>query len=162
MSFPPHMPMIPPMPFFPPGAPMMMPPNMATPPPPPPINGALKPAETDKKNRLQTPTTVFVGSISDRAPDAMIKRMLHNCGSVVNWKRVQGANGKLQAFGFCEYENPEGTLRCIRLLNGWQIQDKKLVVSDLESPIVFFCFWIIYIHIYTYQILDICSKYINM
>jgi RNA-binding protein 25 len=34
------------------------------------------------------------------------------------------------AFGFCEYENPEGTLRCIRLLNGWQIQDKKLVVSD--------------------------------
>jgi len=33
------------------------------------------------------------------------------------------------AFGFCEYENPEGTLRCIRLLNGWQIQDKKLVVS---------------------------------
>lgn len=33
------------------------------------------------------------------------------------------------AFGFCEYENPEGTLRCIRLLNGLQIQDKKLVVS---------------------------------
>jgi hypothetical protein len=61
---------------------------------PPPINGAIKPAETDKvssiyqmilicegfsfqKNRLQAPTTVFVGSISDRAPDAMIKRMLH-------------------------------------------------------------------------------------
>jgi RNA recognition motif-containing protein len=63
---------------------------------------------------------------------------------------VQGANGKLQgkksqtiffsfvflcqfpflAFGFCEYENPEATLRCIRLLNGLQIQDKKLVVSD--------------------------------
>jgi hypothetical protein len=35
------------------------------------------------------------------------------------------------AFGFCEYENPEGTLRCIRLLNGLQIQDKKLVVSLL-------------------------------
>ncbi len=44
------------------------------------------------------------------------------------------------AFGFCEYENPEGTLRCIRLLNGWQIQDKKLVVSDWEFPIVFFSF----------------------
>jgi RNA-binding protein 25 len=128
MSFPPHMPMIPPMPFFPPGAPMMIPPNLST--PPPGMNGAHKPAETEKKNRLQTATTVFVGSISDRAPDTMIKRMLHNCGSVVNWKRVQGANGKLQAFGFCEYENPEGTLRCIRLLNGWQIQDKKLVVSD--------------------------------
>ncbi|CAF4139592.1 unnamed protein product [Adineta steineri] len=131
MSYPPHMPMMPPMPFFPPGAPMMIPPNMATPPPgiPTATNGTHKPGETDKKNRLQTATTVFVGSISDRAPDTMIKRMLHNCGSVVNWKRVQGANGKLQAFGFCEYENPEGTLRCIRLLNGWQIQDKKLVVK---------------------------------
>ncbi|CAM2717450.1 unnamed protein product [Rotaria socialis] len=133
MSFPPHMPMIPPMSFFPPGAPMMMPPNMATPPPAIPTttttNGSVKTAENDKKNRSQTLTTVFVGSISDRAPDAMIKRMLHNCGSVVNWKRVQGANGKLQAFGFCEYENPEGTLRCIRLLNGWLIQDKKLVTS---------------------------------
>lgn len=127
MSFPPHMPIIPPMPFFPPGAPMMMPPNIST--PLPPVNGAVKPPETDKKNRLQTATTVFVGSISDRAPDTMIKRMLHNCGSVVSWKRIQGANGKLQAFGFCEYENPEGTLRCIRLLNGWQIQDKKLVVK---------------------------------
>ncbi|CAF2819489.1 unnamed protein product [Rotaria sp. Silwood2] len=131
MSFPPHMPMIPPMPFFPPSAPMMIPPNMATPPPgmPTATNGTHKPTENEKKNRPQTLTTVFVGSISERAPDAMIKRMLHNCGTVVNWKRVQGANGKLQAFGFCEYENPEGTLRCIRLLNGWQIQDKKLVVK---------------------------------
>ncbi|UJR20833.1 hypothetical protein I4U23_023944 [Adineta vaga] len=131
MSFPPHMPMMPPMPFFPTGAPMMMPPNMSTPPPgiPAGTNGAHKPAENEKKKSLQVATTVFVGSISDRAPDAMIKRMLHNCGSVVNWKRVQGASGKLQAFGFCEYENPEATLRCIRLLNGWQIQDKKLVVK---------------------------------
>ena len=47
------------------------------------------------------------------------------------------------AFGFCEYENPEGTLRCIRLLNGWQIQDKKLVVSDFQLPIVFFFVWLI-------------------
>jgi hypothetical protein len=29
MSFPPHMPIIPPMPFFPPGAPMMIPPNVS-------------------------------------------------------------------------------------------------------------------------------------
>lgn len=32
------------------------------------------------------------------------------------------------AFGFCEYEEPEATLRCIRLLNEWQIADKKLMV----------------------------------
>ncbi|CAF1068893.1 unnamed protein product [Rotaria sordida] len=131
MSFPPHMPMMSPMPFFPPVTPMMIPPNMATPPPgiPTSTNVIHKTGENEKKNRLQPTTTVFVGSISERAPDVMIKRMLQHCGSVLNWKRVQGANGKLQAFGFCEYENPEGTLRCIRLLNGWQIQDKKLVVK---------------------------------
>ena len=33
------------------------------------------------------------------------------------------------AFGFCEYEFPEATLRCIRLLNEWLIADKKLVVG---------------------------------
>ena len=32
------------------------------------------------------------------------------------------------AFGFCEFEDPEATLRCMRLLNDWLISDKKLVV----------------------------------
>merc|ERR1711976_348129 len=64
-------------------------------------------------------TTVFVGNISERAPDSMIKQMLQRCGNVLSWKRVQGASGKLQAFGFCQYEQPEATLRCIRLLNEW-------------------------------------------
>ncbi|CAF0775533.1 unnamed protein product [Didymodactylos carnosus] len=97
------------------------------------INGGHSKQKSDNEkshNKERPPTTtVFVGNISDRAPDAMIKRMLQHCGGVINWKRVQGANGKLQAFGFCEYENPEGTLRCIRLLNGWQIADKQLVVK---------------------------------
>ncbi|XP_071160914.1 RNA-binding protein 25-like [Mytilus edulis] len=33
------------------------------------------------------------------------------------------------AFGFCEYEDPEATLRCMRLLNEWTIATKKLVVK---------------------------------
>ncbi|ELT96574.1 hypothetical protein CAPTEDRAFT_219854 [Capitella teleta] len=74
-------------------------------------------------------TTVFVGNISDRAPDAMVRTMLQRCGNVLSWKRIQGASGKLQAFGFCEYEQPEATLRCIRLLNDWKIADKTLVVK---------------------------------
>ena len=35
----------------------------------------------------------------------------------------------MQAFGFCEYDNPESTLRCIRLLNGYEIGEKKLLVK---------------------------------
>uniref|UniRef100_T1IML8 PWI domain-containing protein n=1 Tax=Strigamia maritima TaxID=126957 RepID=T1IML8_STRMM len=73
--------------------------------------------------------TVFVGNITDRASDNMIKTLLQRCGSVVSWKRVQGASGRLQAFGFCEYADPESGLRAIRLLHDWEIGDKKLVVK---------------------------------
>uniref|UniRef100_A0A5K3EUQ6 PWI domain-containing protein n=1 Tax=Mesocestoides corti TaxID=53468 RepID=A0A5K3EUQ6_MESCO len=51
------------------------------------------------------------------------------CGNILSWKRVQGASGKLQAFGFCEYQDPESTMRCVRLLNGFEIVDKKLMVK---------------------------------
>ena len=40
--------------------------------------------------------TVFVGNITERAPDAMIRHLLTTCGNVLSWKRVQGATGKLQ------------------------------------------------------------------
>merc|ERR1719431_685842 len=75
------------------------------------------------------PVTVFVGNITERAPDAMIRHLLTTCGPVVSWKRVQGATGKLQAFGFCEYNNPDAGLRAIRLLNSYTIADKALVVN---------------------------------
>ncbi|CAB1335672.1 unnamed protein product [Coregonus sp. 'balchen'] len=68
-------------------------------------------------------TTVFVGNISEKASD-MLK-----CGLVLSWKRVQGASGKLQAFGFCEYKEPESTLRSLRLLHELVLGDKKLLVK---------------------------------
>lgn len=47
---------------------------------------------------------------------------------MLSWKRVQGASGKLQAFGFCEYGDPDASLRAIRLLHELEIGDRKLVV----------------------------------
>ena len=44
--------------------------------------------------------TVFVGNITDRAPDNMVRQILQHCGSVVSWKRVQGASGVLQGKTF--------------------------------------------------------------
>lgn len=41
--------------------------------------------------------TVFVGNISERAPEGMIKKILATVGTVISWKRVS-------TFGFCEYE----------------------------------------------------------
>ncbi|THD19506.1 RNA-binding protein 25 [Fasciola hepatica] len=74
-------------------------------------------------------TTVFVGNISERASDQLMKALLMRCGNMLTWKRVQGASGKLQAFGFCEYEDPESTMRCVRLLNGFALGEKKLLVK---------------------------------
>ena len=44
------------------------------------------------------PVTVFVGNITERAQDAMIRLLLNACGPVLSWKRVQGATGKLQVY----------------------------------------------------------------
>ncbi|XP_067278632.1 RNA-binding protein 25-like isoform X2 [Pseudorasbora parva] len=74
-------------------------------------------------------TTVFVGNISEKASDMLVRQLLAKCGLVLSWKRVQGASGKLQAFGFCEYKEPESTLRALRLLHEMQVGDKKLLVK---------------------------------
>jgi len=81
--------------------------------------------------------TVFVGNITDRAPDNMVRQHLQHCGAVISWKRVQGASGVLQAFGFCEYSNPDSALRAIRLLHDLEIGDKKLVVKvDAKTKLI--------------------------
>ncbi|XP_052341375.1 RNA-binding protein 25-like [Oncorhynchus keta] len=74
-------------------------------------------------------TTVFVGNISEKASDMLVRQLLAKCGLVLSWKRVQGASGKLQAFGFCEYKEPESTLRSLRLLHELLLGDKKLLVK---------------------------------
>lgn len=59
----------------------------------PPETPPAKPAPTYEGPVI----TVFVGNISERAPEAMIKRILSTVGTVISWKRVS-------TFGFCEYE----------------------------------------------------------
>lgn len=88
---------------------------------------ALRAKENDENSGPTT--TVFVGNISEKASDMLIRQLLAKCGIVLSWKRVQGASGKLQAFGFCEYKEPESTLRALRLLHDLQIGDKNLLVK---------------------------------
>ncbi|GMT09099.1 hypothetical protein PFISCL1PPCAC_396 [Pristionchus fissidentatus] len=74
-------------------------------------------------------TTVFVGNISEKAENQFVQQMLEMCGQVVAWKRMAGVTGKLQGFGFCDFEEPEDTLRALRVLNEFQLGDKKLIVK---------------------------------
>ncbi|WWC88177.1 uncharacterized protein L201_003082 [Kwoniella dendrophila CBS 6074] len=68
-------------------------------------------------------TSVFVGSIAPGIDDNTLKDLLNACGPLHELKRVSGASGKPQAFGFAAYENPEVVLRCIRCLNGVELPD---------------------------------------
>ena len=38
------------------------------------------------------PVTVFVGNISEKATDTLVRQILMKCGTVNNWKRVQGTD----------------------------------------------------------------------
>ncbi|EDV20295.1 uncharacterized protein TRIADDRAFT_61221 [Trichoplax adhaerens] len=86
--------------------------------------------ETTEKPKT---TTVFVGNITEVATDTFIRQLLMKCGTVVSWKRIQGATGKLQPFGFCEYADPEATLRALRLLHGLQVGEKELLIKVDEK-----------------------------
>lgn len=66
------------------------------------------------------PVTIFIGNITSRAPDPMVRALLGACGPVLSWKRVS-------TFGFCEFASPEAALRCVRLLHERPLADKKLV-----------------------------------
>ncbi|WWD18199.1 hypothetical protein CI109_102649 [Kwoniella shandongensis] len=86
-------------------------------------------------------TSVFVGSIAPGIGDDTLRDLLNACGPLHELKRVVGASGKPQAFGFASFENPEVVLRAIRCLNGVELPDlspegrgqgkpaKKLVVK---------------------------------
>jgi len=106
---------------------------------PPMIHGMVQPQQAAILKQVQAQqqqqqenvktVTVFVGSITDRASDSLIRQMLMKCGAVHTWKRVQGPDGKLQAFGFCEYKDPESALRAIEVLNGYLLGEKKLKIK---------------------------------
>ncbi|XP_065345982.1 RNA-binding protein 25 [Cloeon dipterum] len=158
MSYPGRPPMVPGMAVPPPGMnplpymgmggppPMMMPPHLIPPPMPPnaPSNSVIRASFRPNMNnqaprplmskRVAEPSslqavTVFVGNITERAPDAMIRHILSACGTVNSWKRVQGTSGRAPAFGFCEYASPDSGLRAVRLLHDFEIGGKKLVVK---------------------------------
>ncbi|XP_023231414.1 RNA-binding protein 25-like [Centruroides sculpturatus] len=104
------------------------------------------------------PVTVFVGNITERASDSLIRQLLQiiffystnyritSCriaileNALLADAMTKGeVNEKMyfftllamsmSSFGFCEYGDPESGLRAIRLLHDWQIGDKKLVVK---------------------------------
>ncbi|GBF89651.1 hypothetical protein Rsub_02369 [Raphidocelis subcapitata] len=125
------------------GMPMMgmrppMMPGMGPPPgpvpgmarPPGPMPGA-PPMPFVPRASVAKATLVYVGKIATTVPDAVIRRLLEACGKVVTWKpTLDPLSGAPKGFGFCEFEDAEGVLRSIRLLNGVKLDGQELLLKS--------------------------------
>ncbi|THV03664.1 hypothetical protein K435DRAFT_835728 [Dendrothele bispora CBS 962.96] len=94
--------------------------------------------------QAQKPTKLFVGSISGGVQDDFLNELLSACGKVNSFKRLITPAGKPQGFGFADFEDPDGALRAVDLLNGVELPaledgcaNKKLLVKADEKTKVF-------------------------
>lgn len=73
---------------------------------------------------------MYVGKIAPTLDDEIVRKLLDACGKVKSWKRAQDPETKEpKGFGFCEYEDAEGVLRAIRLLNGLKVDNQELLLK---------------------------------
>eukprot|EP00775_Hariotina_reticulata_P005966 gene5966-6205_t len=74
-------------------------------------------------------TTVYVGKIAASVPDDVIRELLEACGQIKSWNPVKEPSGASKGFGFCEYEEGEGALRSLRLLNNLKLDGQELLLK---------------------------------
>ncbi|VDC07061.1 unnamed protein product [Peniophora sp. CBMAI 1063] len=84
--------------------------------------------------------TLFVGSISGGITDDFLSKLLAACGPIISFKRLITPANKPQGFGFAEFEDADGALRAITLLNNVELPaledgcvNKKLLVKADEK-----------------------------
>ncbi|KAI6186835.1 hypothetical protein M3Y98_00176400 [Aphelenchoides besseyi] len=76
---------------------------------------------------------LFVGNIDERCPDSLIQQMLELCGTVEDWKRIQGPDGRYPPFGFCGFAEAAAAVLAIRVLNEFSLGNKRLNVKADEK-----------------------------
>jgi len=76
-------------------------------------------------------TTIYVGKIAATLDDDVMMKLLEACGKVKQWKPVKDpSNNQPKGFGFVEYEDAEGVLRALRLLNAVKIDGQELLLKS--------------------------------
>lgn len=115
-------------------------------PPPPPPNSSYSfldpiiptakmesPAQNLIKPQKEKVTEVYkklyIGKIPSDVKDNIIERLLKACGGVESWKRAIDAEGNPKSFGYCEFEDVESAVVCLKVMNGLQVGDNKIMVS---------------------------------
>ena len=71
-----------------------------------------------------------MGKIAASISDQLIKQLLEACGPVKSWKRMEDPDTKqLKPFGFCEFEDAEGVLRALNLLQNLSVGGQELLLK---------------------------------
>ena len=75
-------------------------------------------------------TTLYVGKIAASVEEDAMRALLEACGAVKSWKRMTDpSTGQPKGFGFCEYEEIEGVLCALRLLNNLKLDGQDLLLK---------------------------------
>ena len=94
------------------------------------LTGSAQSAAPRPQVTLEKSTTVYVGKIAASVDDALVRSLLDACGGVKSWKPLQDPETqKPKGFGFCEFEDAEGVLRALRLLNGLSLDGQELLLK---------------------------------
>lgn len=87
-----------------------------------------------------TVVTLFIYGIVPTLPDTFIRRILDQCGKVIQWRRVIGVKNDPTDYGFVEFGSPNDALRALRIIpqirildTQWQVKIDKGKIDDLES-----------------------------
>ena len=80
---------------------------------------------------------MFIKNLPEDAENNLVERILKECGTLTQFKRAKGT-----AFGHCEFENLEGALKCLRLVNNRRLIDKYLLVKSHEKGEILLQQWL--------------------
>ena len=75
-------------------------------------------------------TMLWVGRIAATVEAPFVEQLLAACGKLRDWKPVtEPESGKLKGFGFVTFEEPEGVLVALRVLNNLRVDGQELALK---------------------------------
>jgi RNA-binding protein 25 len=91
---------------------------------------AVATARTGSSGTPGRSTTLWVGRIAPTVEGPFIQQLLEACGKLREWKPVtEPESGKLKGFGFVTYEEPQGVLVALQVLNNLKLDGQELALK---------------------------------
>lgn len=79
-------------------------------------------------------TRLYVGNLDEKVTAEQIKELFSQAGKVIKTIVVTDKyTGKSRGFGFVEMNNSKEAEKAIKMLNGEELQGKKIKVSEAHS-----------------------------